>query len=73
MHVDDFIFAGNQKFKTEVLDMIKRKYDISKHEHGAFKYIGIKINQTDAGITMNQDQYIQCVKTVQLSAAIPCL
>ena len=32
-HVDDFYWGGNQLFKVEVIDLIKKKFEISK-EYG---------------------------------------
>ena len=69
MHVDDFLFCGTAKFHTDVIKPLKKKYETSRHEHGAFKYIGIDISQDDLGITLDQTKYIQCVQKVQVKAA----
>ena len=69
LHVDDFVFAGNQKFQTNVIKPLLDKYVISKHEQSSFKYIGIDINQSKSGIILDQKDYTQCVKTVDISAS----
>ena len=68
MHVDDFIFCGSVKFLNDILKPLKAKYDISKHETEIFKYIGIEILQTNAGIVLDQKQYLQCVQPVKVNA-----
>ena len=66
IHVDDFLVAGNAKFKNEIVKKIMMKYDISKHMTGTFKYIGITISQDSEFIKLDQNDYMQCVKIIDL-------
>ena len=66
LHVDDFIFSGNQKFLDTVIKPLKKKYEISKHESQIFKYIGIEISQNLKGIIFDQKKYLQCIEPADI-------
>ena len=59
-HVDDFSFAGTDRFQSEVIDEVKRTFQIKTHDVGSFKFLGLRVNQSsvDSSITISQKQYI---------------
>ena len=56
-HVDDFMHAGNDKFKI-VMDMLTERFVAGKEEIKQFRYIGFDVTQKD-NITIDQCEYIQ--------------
>ncbi len=66
LHVDDFLVSGNRHFKDSVVKEIMKKYDVSKHTAGTFKYIGMNIKQCNEFITIDQADYCKNVKIVEL-------
>lgn len=61
-HVDNFIVAGTDKFKIEVIEKIKEKFQISKHEIKMFLYVGLEISQHDHYVTFSQNTYSEKIK-----------
>eukprot|EP00794_Sanderia_malayensis_P021305 gene21305-23382_t len=49
---------------TEVM----KEFKISKKEQGAFKYIGLNIEQTDKAIFVDQMEYVKSLKEIDISA-----
>ena len=45
LHVDDFIWAGSEKFKNQVMEEFTKTFQIKCQEEGSFKYIGLQIEQ----------------------------
>ena len=66
VHVDDFAYCGNEKFRLNVIDEMKRKFKISKEECRSFKYVGLQVSQTQEGISVSQDTYIQEIQPIPL-------
>ena len=59
LHVDDFVYCGNNKFHKNVIEVLTIKFKISSRSKNTFKYIGLMIAQTkDGGITVSQSEYI---------------
>ena len=59
MHVDDIIWAGNTQFKENVIQQLKKQFEISKESEGEFVYLGLRVKQTDKGISVDQYHYIE--------------
>ena len=55
-HVDDFCYAGSEKFEA-VIDDIKSTFKISSEDSTAFKYLGVEIQQCRKGIYVSQSIY----------------
>ena len=71
LHVDDFLFSGTEKFKSEVVKKIMKNYDISSHVSSAsFKYIGMNICQLKDCITLDQFDYAETVKIVDIPSKL---
>ena len=43
VHADDFVYCGNAKFHHTVIEEVKKRFSISKVEHGMFNYVGLQV------------------------------
>lgn len=64
VHVDDFLCAGNETFKKNVLQPLESIFEIGSHNENRFKYIGWNIRQEDDGIYVDQIDYQQTITQV---------
>ena len=71
VHVDDFLWAGTQKFVQKVISPIKKVFKISKESSEAFKYVGVDLKQDDESISINQYQYIDSLKPIEIDISQP--
>ena len=46
MHVDDFIFCGNDLFKKNMIAELKQIFKVGTHENGTFKFWRLGVRQT---------------------------
>ena len=68
VHVDDFLCAGNQRFMTDVIGKLLKKYLFSKHDACSnFTYIGWNISQGEDAININQTEYVESVQQIPVS------
>lgn len=67
MHVDDFIWGGNEEFESHVINKIKSKFEIGNQGCGIFKYIGLDIKQANSCITVDQKAYLDSIRPVNIS------
>ena len=67
-HVDDFLYAGNEVFMNKVIRVIEQKYAISSHYEGDFEYVGLSLQSSCDGITMNQTTFNEKLETIKLGA-----
>merc|ERR1712121_519112 len=65
-HVDDFAFCGNNKFHNTVIKELKNTFNISTHESGTFKYLGMNVNQDRNGVVIYQDNYIPSLTPISI-------
>ena len=63
-HVDDFNFAGTKEWEEQVMGAIRSKFKISTENERAYMYLGLNINQSDEGISMDQKHYINKLQEV---------
>ena len=65
--VDDIFHAGSEDFEEEVMREIHREFLIGRTAEETFLYIGLSIETTSAGITLDQIGYIKDrVETAEL-------
>lgn len=57
--VDDIFHAGSKAFEEEVMREIHREFLIGRTAEETFLYIGLSIETTNAGITLDQIDYIK--------------
>ena len=56
-HVDDLLHCGNIDFEKTVMDPLCQRFKVGKRERKKFKYVGLKIEQSDHSIKLDQEQY----------------
>ena len=67
VHVDDFLFGGTAQFHNSVIKPIEKIFEIGRKCSTPLVFLGLSINQTEGGITMNQDDYINTLEEVKLN------
>ena len=66
-HVDDMIWGGNQYFKENIIDSLKKTFKFGPEEVDTFTYIGIELKQDqNCNIIVNQDTYINSIQEISL-------
>ena len=68
VNVDDFLFAGNEKFQNTVIANLRQTFAIGKEDSNQFKYLGLNLCYHKDKITINH-KYIKnlAVNTVLIS------
>ena len=59
VHVDDFLWAGSDKFKQSVIMKLKESFKISKESSTNFKYLGIEVEKGKNGLYVSQNKYME--------------
>ena len=62
LHVDDILYFGTKQFDQDVVQKFKETFKISREEHEAFKYLGVRFQQTEDKITLRQNEYVDSLK-----------
>ena len=57
--VDDIFYAGTKQFEEQVMTKAGEEFMVGRTEEASFTYIGLVINTTNQGITMDQIDYIE--------------
>ena len=57
--VDDIFYAGTKQFEEQVMIKVGEEFMVGRTEEASFTYIGLVINTTSQGITLDQIDYIQ--------------
>lgn len=65
-HLDDFPFGGTQLLKNSVIAPIKCTFTIAAWHCGAFKYVGLNINQSSVKIILDQIDYIKSLEYIDI-------
>ena len=68
LHVDDFVYCGTIEWHKQVMEVICKTFKISALNKGTFKYIGLNIDQLEAGIYIDQQDYINGIQCISVSA-----
>ena len=68
VHVDDFLFGGSDNFYETVISNLKKAFKISKECSSAFKYIGLELQQTENGIYVGQEKYLEELQEIGITA-----
>ncbi|CAG2191491.1 unnamed protein product [Mytilus edulis] len=64
MHVDDFLWAGSEHFKKQVICQLRDKFDCGKELDSSFRYIGLNIQHEGNDIYLQQHDYTDELKQV---------
>lgn len=65
-HVDDFLWAGTERFQHSVIMRLKQTFRISKENAAMFTYIGIELQKTNEGIYVSQKKYLEDLKEIEI-------
>ncbi|XP_057309261.1 uncharacterized protein LOC130647426 [Hydractinia symbiolongicarpus] len=57
-HVDDFCWGGSEYFEREVIEEIRKIFQVGVEKSVAFKYLGINLSCKDNEIMLDQISYI---------------
>ena len=68
-HVDDFILSGSPELLDDIEKEIHRRFKVGAHCEGKFTYIGIRVEQTDQGISLSQKSYVDGLEQMQSDCA----
>ena len=66
-HVDDFLDAGNEKFKSDILKNVSKSFIIGSESDSEFEYIGVNLVQTEDSVKMDQLPYCRSVTSYEMS------
>ena len=66
IHVDDFLWAGSDEFKNNVIEKLCKKYVVSKFEPSLFRFVGLNLKQQNNTITIEQYKYIERIKMIEI-------
>jgi hypothetical protein len=66
LHVDDFLLGGNSYFYSLVKSKLIGKFTFGKIEIEKFKFTGLNVQQTEEGISVDQNEYIQSIKPIKV-------
>jgi len=65
VHVDDIIIGGTEDLKTRVMEVVIRRFRVSKDQSDKFVYTGMAIRIDSIGrICLNQNQYLEEMEEV---------
>ena len=67
LHVDDFFLSGSSRFFKSVGHAIIEKYTVGTLKSSNFRYVGLNIHKTSAGIVIDQTSYATDIDDVHLN------
>lgn len=71
IHVDDFLWSGNESFKNIVVEGLRKEFNVGKEECGMFKYLGLNLCQNELGnIRFNQNDYINSISKISIDRSL---
>ena len=70
-HVDDFLFAGDEKNVRwqQVLEAIKKRFQWGDWDYDDFVQCGVNIRRTAEGFELSQERYVDSIKEIPVSAS----
>ena len=66
VHVDDFIFAGNDLFHEMVVQAIIKSFQIGQVQENVFKYLGLNVTQCEGAIAIDQIEYVNSIEMLHV-------
>ena len=65
--VDDQLWGGTENFEKNVIERLRKTFDISYEHDSIFKYVGVELSQqTDGTIHVNQEKYIEALAPIEI-------
>ena len=68
IHVDDFEYCDTAQWHMEVINKLCDMFKISKQQTGAFKYVGLNIEQNGEEIFFDQQSYIDELTEISIDS-----
>ena len=68
-HVDDLLTAGKDDFEKKVMIPLKQKLKFGSEEEENFRYVGLNMKQTNDGIEVDQDHYVEALEVLDMKEA----
>ena len=68
LHVDDFEFCGTKAWEERVIKSICETFVISSYQQGTFKYVGLNVSQHDDAVYVDQSDYTNKLREIEISA-----
>ena len=67
-HVDDILHgSGTTEFERKVFEPLKKKFQFGSEEMTEFRYVGMHIKQTEDGILVDQNHYLQTIDVPEVN------
>ena len=66
IHVDDFLWCGNDYFFRNVIEKIHNQFIIGKEFNTAFRYLGLDLKEHKDHLLLDQTHYIDSLNTVNI-------
>ena len=66
VHIDDFLFACNEKFQNTVIANFRQTFAIGKEKSKQFKCVGLNLCYQEDKITIDQKEYIKNLECVNI-------
>ena len=64
VHVDDFLWSGNDYFSAEVIPQLCNTFSVGREEEKTFRYLGLNIQQHSDSIQVDQTNYIDSLESL---------
>ena len=65
--MDDFIWCGVHEFENTVISDLRSTFRVGKEETACFQYLGLQLQQSLMGISLDQYHYIDNLKEIDIS------
>ena len=67
-HVDDICWGRSEQLESKTIGKIRETFSISQEEITTFKYLELKIKQTNGCISIDQNLYIDELSEVEINS-----
>ena len=62
-----FLWGGSSNFEAILISGLRKEFRVGSQASGAFKYIGLEIRQTESGVTVRQQSYLESINPIAIS------
>ena len=69
-HVDDICWRRSEQLESKIIGKIRETFSISQEEIKTFKYLELKIKQTNGRISIDQNLSIDELSEVEINSEI---
>lgn len=68
VHVDDFLWAGNEILTNDILAKLRATFKIGSEESEQFKYLGLEIKHEKSAVVIDQNKYIAGLEPLKIES-----